>query len=805
MFYSNNYPLVIIETLNGEGKGQLAIIMQQIFQIRTADRGYKNSFRLSEVSKEYFKSRYTKNYIFTNLNTCKIGNMFNDLYEVTDYYNYSDKNVEHKRTNMVDLIEPELRDALNNFRDEYKDSPNIKNPTDIIIFTDSFSYSSTSILIQEFQISGGAIVVGYFGNPKIEGIDSFDSSQAYSTVEKLENTEVYNKLEELGFRIYGIMTKEFFEDSYNVNPIPREYTFNPVDYRVNIYSSYSDDIYESFIKEAKLVHKKFNEENYCNPKNERLLLYDSQCNKTIDNKVVHGGYKCGKDSKWNKTQCEYYFCDIGYYYDHNQKKCIKECKYDENKKVFLIHQKDYDKEYIIQKNMTYRFKIYNMAGYYYFFETLENQMGNLPKLFILNDLSVNIEIENNKNYDYKFKIKIFNQNINPNIITKVYYVGTMNILENYFNKGKSMLIFQCSEDSLFYLKNILNTSNSSIKLANYTHNMIYEDLLKIDKKYFTEYNGDILFLKKNELYFVYLESNVYEQINHYIAPLIKENEVIDFSSKSDIILYLEKSKSYIIDSKNYNESYLMLKLDRKAINSEILIKEKNIKLNSNKLYYELESGFSRITLEISKENAIIEILCKNKISSIIDINENNLQFNLTNSFNFIKIPKEYSSKIINFRLVGKENLIIHIEPIYTKAYYCLYDYINEDNNKILSNNFTLNITNHYKGNIKLMEDEFFYVIISTLTPDISVTLKIEDNPEENKNKKDSNDDDDKNLLIIIISVGAAVLIIILIIFIIIKCKKNKKSLDSLQEDVKKVSFELKDKNDDIESTTQLLE
>ena len=55
------------------------------------------------------------------------------------------------------------------------------------------------------------------------------------------------------------------------------------------------------------MHKRFNDENHCNSKNERLLLYDSQCNKKIDNKVVHGGYKCGNDCKWNKTQCEYYF------------------------------------------------------------------------------------------------------------------------------------------------------------------------------------------------------------------------------------------------------------------------------------------------------------------------------------------------------------------------------------------------------------------------------------------------------------------------------------------------------------------
>ena len=58
LFYSNNYPLVIIESNNGGGKGFLGIIMQQILQIRTADRGYKSSFRLSDVSKDYFKSKY---------------------------------------------------------------------------------------------------------------------------------------------------------------------------------------------------------------------------------------------------------------------------------------------------------------------------------------------------------------------------------------------------------------------------------------------------------------------------------------------------------------------------------------------------------------------------------------------------------------------------------------------------------------------------------------------------------------------------------------------------------------------------
>ena len=48
----------------------------------------------------------------------------------------------------------------------------IKRPTDIvIIFTDSFSFSATSGLIKGLQNTGGAITIGYLGNPKIKGVE----------------------------------------------------------------------------------------------------------------------------------------------------------------------------------------------------------------------------------------------------------------------------------------------------------------------------------------------------------------------------------------------------------------------------------------------------------------------------------------------------------------------------------------------------------------------------------------------------------------------------------------------------------
>ena len=103
-----------------------------------------------------------------------------------------------------------------------------------------------------------------------------------------------------------------------------------------------------------------------------------------------------------------------------------------------------------------------------------------------------------------------------------------------------------------------------------------------------------------------------------------------------------------------------------------------------------------------------------------------------------------------------------------------------------------------------MEDEYYYVIIQTLNEDLSLTLTIEDNPEEADNdKRDSNNH--KTLWIICISIGTFNLIILIIFIIIVKRKKKKESLDFLKEDIKKVSFELGDKDDDKETTKQLLE
>ena len=364
LFHSNNYPIIIIESHNGGGKAFLYMAMHQLFQIRTVDRSYF-SYRMTDITKNFMSKQ--KLYA-TEAKECRRINYFRELNEVTDYYNYNGENIEHKRSEAVDRLPVYYRELLRQFREEYKDNKNLKKPTDIIIFTDAYSFSATSGLIKGFQNTGGAIIVGYFGNPKINGTDLFDGSQSISQVDNIDQLDINKNLEKFGFNILKVTTGETFDDSvYGPNPIPREYAFDPVDYRVDIYSKYSDDNYKDFIEYGKKIHEEFNKKNYCNPKNEKLLFHTDNC-KIEGIEHAHGGYKCNSEkSEWNTEDCQPYYCDMGYYYNQYEKKCLKECTYDDIKS-YLISEDLKDEKYEIEKDKTAFFNlIIEEPNNYYFY------------------------------------------------------------------------------------------------------------------------------------------------------------------------------------------------------------------------------------------------------------------------------------------------------------------------------------------------------------------------------------------------------------------------------------------------------
>jgi hypothetical protein len=285
----------------------------QYIQVKILQR-YFESLKYSNVLKDYIKS------VYYDIETCE---PIKNYKKIEDVYPNGTK---HYRTQVFQRISSELIKARKEIRKKYYEKNNLKKPTEIIIFTDFVSYSSTSFFIKGLQETGGAIIVGYGGNPKLVN-ESLDASVSSSGTLPYSATQAYKNLTEAGFDLQVLTTFEFFNYSYqSPNPTPKEYLVYPVDERVNIYQKYDDSIYDEFIKEAKAIFKKYNEDQRCNPDN-LLLTYEpnnSKCYNFKDDPHAHGGYQCNTTTKKWSNICKPFYCDIGYYFDTFQKKCIRD-------------------------------------------------------------------------------------------------------------------------------------------------------------------------------------------------------------------------------------------------------------------------------------------------------------------------------------------------------------------------------------------------------------------------------------------------------------------------------------------------
>jgi hypothetical protein len=260
-----------------------------------------------------------------DIETCKPFNGADDFMDgIKDEYSSNAKTIIHKRTKTFYFGSKEEINAIHYLRKLFMNNGNLKKPTDIIIFTDGFSFSATSLFIKGFQKTGGAITVGFNGNPQLSD-DLFDASQSPTNIQDFKESVYYQNLIELGFYVNNISASESFGDNYmEKNSIPLEYDFDPIDERVDIYNEYSDEIYQTFIDKGKEIFKKYNQDKKCNKKNKKLLFDPSDgktCYNFQDDKYAHGGYECGENGYWNEGVCKKYYCDLGYYYDVYEGKC----------------------------------------------------------------------------------------------------------------------------------------------------------------------------------------------------------------------------------------------------------------------------------------------------------------------------------------------------------------------------------------------------------------------------------------------------------------------------------------------------
>ena len=97
------------------------------------------------------------------------------------------------------------------------------------------------------------------------------------------------------------------------------------------------------MEEAHYIFEKYKTE--CNPKNKKLIFIADEC--VFNDTIMHGGYECGSDGKWNKTTCVPSYCENGFVYDTKTNKCIEDICLIKEKNDAAKKEEDYNKGKVV--------------------------------------------------------------------------------------------------------------------------------------------------------------------------------------------------------------------------------------------------------------------------------------------------------------------------------------------------------------------------------------------------------------------------------------------------------------------------
>ncbi|ELP89294.1 hypothetical protein EIN_488260 [Entamoeba invadens IP1] len=319
LFDQNKYPISVILPLNGGGYIDLGLNIEKFLAPHT-DENVITTVRSSELSA--IETRTSTGAGLVNPADCTIrynstdtdnsdkdlGEWFNE-YQTVDYGN----GALHNRTQPSYMFVEEMV--------EMKLVNNPRKPHEIVIFTDSFCYSTCSFFTKGLNERGEAIIVGYVGDPEGD-IEHFDVGQSPSSV--IQGKDIADE-EQKALYDMGVSTTVTYFETYKFNydlteTVPREFIPNEIDERVDIYG-YSEDKIDLFMDKALEIVEKYKTE--CNSRNKRLVKETSECDSKITIEHAHGGYLCGDDNKWTPT-CAASYCDDGYKFDYKNQKCIED-------------------------------------------------------------------------------------------------------------------------------------------------------------------------------------------------------------------------------------------------------------------------------------------------------------------------------------------------------------------------------------------------------------------------------------------------------------------------------------------------
>ena len=723
-FHENDYKVVIIENFNGGGLAVFSYAIAQAIQVKILNRAYLSIKPLEILRVDYENDPE----MFYDIETCKAFRSFDDFLEgPIDDYSKGTQEIKHHRTKVTDFLDINLRKTMGYYRQELAQG-NLKKPTDIIVFTDSFAYSATSLFIKTLQNEGGAITVGFNGNPKL-GKDLFDASQSPSPVLIYEFTPEYNNLKSLGIEIQGITFGETFEEDYDKkNPTPREYLVDPVDEISDIYEPYSDDTDDQFIAEAKKFFNKYNKNQQCNPNNTNLLFEpENECYNFPDDKYAHGGYPCGSDGTWDKSACKKFYCDYGYYYSKIEDKCLPDlCTNDPNTKEITLNG-EYNETIIINKenNYEYVFTI-NNSDYIYMFLATE---PGFMQYAVNNPCPSHIcvlqkDVPNHKNILY---INYFRDIGDKNVIIKIIpmkgFPGIMQsfVASNLVTQGIQtfpqmvILIAETKVDYVFYFKSFDDGANKVY--AELPKNISSQEEIDIS---ITGKNleNEIVEAKAGKLYVFYYMSQVPGKLfQMMIQPKITQTNFVVSENIGPLEFYFTKDLGeYTIDFAN-NIYERVIQLSKATIDSEITIKDlatqKEIILNSTNSYYSFDNRNGifkgKLSVKVTKgDSTILEFLFVPQVQYEI-INEKEFIERKISKPAIIKFDK--NTKDLNTKITIKTKSGNNFEYTFL-TYYSKNDYTSYpiDLNPTISgsNKYELEI---YNKEMNLENGESFCLII----------------------------------------------------------------------------------------------
>ena len=347
-FYSNKYKIVIIEDSNSGGLTELCFPFQQyIFPKLFKPQGW--NMKRSELNKEIF---FQKDEIL-NIDTCKTYTEKDNVLDGEEDI-YGDGIIHNKTKKILKSSIFEMK-IMERKRKEYLKGYT-KKPTEILIFTDGYSLSCTSIVIKGLQANGVGIMVGYNSRPDLIE-NKFEASISNSMVELYTNSKYTQNLIDLGFVVSIAYSESFDQNDFNEPKIPMEFLVYPIDENVKIFSKYDDSLYNQFIDEAKIIFNKYNEleNSQCNPDNKYLYYEIEDCDKKLNIEHAHGGYICGSDGKWNKSKCIAAYCDVGFILNDERTKCEEDpCE------KFILNEISFrnskNSKFIIEPDKVYIFK-----------------------------------------------------------------------------------------------------------------------------------------------------------------------------------------------------------------------------------------------------------------------------------------------------------------------------------------------------------------------------------------------------------------------------------------------------------------